>query len=186
LAQAMGLKEEGGAVVNQVIKGEAADKAGIKEGDVIVEVDGKKVKDANDLRLYIGSLPPGREVQLKIYRDKKFLTLKVKLGKMPEQLSKAPSIIQEESQESSKTSSWLGMTVMERDNNVVVVSSKDKAFEIGIREGDIIRKIGDIEINSLNDFENAKKKYEKSDKPVLIVVEKDGVKRFLAITPSSS
>jgi hypothetical protein len=43
-----------------------------------------------------------------------------------------------------------------------------------------------MEINSLNDFENAKKKYEKSDKPVLIVVEKDGVKRFLAITPSSS
>ncbi len=185
LAQAMGLKEEGGAVVNQVIKGEAADKAGIKEGDVIVEVDGKKVKDANDLRLYIGSLPPGKEVQLKIYRDKKFLTLKVKLGKMPEQLSQAPSI-EEESQETSKTSSWLGMTVIERDNNVVVVSSKDKAFEMGIREGDIIRKIGDVEINSLNDFEDAKKKYEKSDKPVLIVVEKDGVKRFLAITPSSS
>lgn len=185
LAQAMGLKEEGGAVVNQVIKGEAADKAGIKEGDVIVEVDGKKIKDANDLRLYIGSLPPGKEVQLKIYRDKKFLTLKVKLGKMPEQISQAPSI-GEESQETSKTSSWLGMTVIERDNNVVVVSSKDKAFEIGIREGDIIRKIGDVEINSLSDFENAKKKYEKSDKPVLIVVEKDGVKRFLAITPSSS
>jgi len=186
LAQAMGLKEEGGAVVNQVIKGEAADKAGIKEGDVIVEVDGKKVKDANDLRLYIGSLSPGREVQLKIYRDKKFLTLKVKLGKMPEQLSKAPSSIEEEGSESSKTSSWLGMTVIERDNNVVVVSSKGKAFEMGIREGDVIRKIGDMEINSLNDFENAKKKYEKSDKPVLIVVEKEGVKRFLAVTPSSS
>jgi len=186
LAQAIGLKEEGGAIVNQVIKGEAADKAGIKEGDVIVEVDGKKVKDANDLRLYIGSLPPGREVQLKIYRDKKFLTLKVKLGKMPEQLSQAPSSREEESQESSRISSWLGITVTERDNNVVVLSSKGKAFEMGIREGDIIRKIGDIEINSLNDFENAKKKYEKFDKPVLIVVEKDGIKRFLAITPSSS
>ncbi len=186
LAQALGLKEEGGAVVNQVVKGEAADKAGIKEGDVIVEVDSKKVKNANDLRLYIGSLPPGKEVQLKIYRDKKYLTIKVKLGKMPENLAQLPSKSEEEIGEGSDTSSWLGMTVTERDNQVVVLSSSGRSAEIGIRAGDRIVKIGDVEINSLRDFNEAKRIYEKSNKPVLIVVESDGIKRFLALTPSSS
>ncbi|MEO0212952.1 MAG: Do family serine endopeptidase [candidate division WOR-3 bacterium] len=185
LAQAMGLKETGGAVVNQVVKGEAADKAGIKEGDVIVEVDGRKVKDANDLRLYIGSLPPGKEVELKIYRDKKYITIKVKLGKMPENLAQGRMPSEEESSQSSDTLSWLGMTVIEKNNSVVVLDSKGRARDIGIRPGDKILKIGDIEINSLKDFENAMKKYEKSDKPILIVVETEGIKRFLALTPSS-
>ncbi len=186
LAQALGLKEEGGAVVNQVVKGEAADKAGIKEGDVIVEVDGKKIKNANDLRLYIGSLPPGKEVQLRIYRDKKYLTIKVKLGKMPENLAQLPSQSEEEMSESSDTSNWLGMTVTERDNQVVVLSSSGKSAEIGIRPGDRIVKIGDVEINSLRDFNEAKKRYENSNKPILVVVESEGIKRFLALKPSSS
>ncbi|MCS7245049.1 MAG: Do family serine endopeptidase [candidate division WOR-3 bacterium] len=182
LAQAIGLPEQGGALVNQVIKGEAADKAGIREGDIILEVDKRKIKDANDLRLYIGSLPPGKEVELKIYRDKKYITIKAKLGKMPEKISQIPSERESETT-SSDTATWLGMTVTEKNNRVVVINSQDKALEIGIRPGDVIIKIGDIAINSLRDFIEAKKRYEKSDRPILIVVENGGIKRFLAITP---
>lgn len=184
LAQALGLPEQGGALVNQVVRGEAADKAGIKEGDIILEVDKRKIKDANDLRLYIGSLPPGKEVELKIYRDKKYITLKVKLGKLPERISQIPSERESEII-SSDTIIWLGMTVTERNNRVVVIKSEDRAFEMGIRSGDIVIKIGDINIYSIKDFIEAKKRYEKSDKPVLIVLESDGIKKFLAITPAS-
>ncbi|MEO0202869.1 MAG: PDZ domain-containing protein, partial [candidate division WOR-3 bacterium] len=166
-----------------VVKGEAADRAGIKEGDVILEIDGRKVKDANDLRLYIGSLPPGKEIQVKVYRDKKYLTIKVKLGKMPENLARGTIPSEEEEVQTSDTLSWLGITVKERSDGVVVISSSGRAAEMGIRSGDRIVKIGDIEINSLKDFQEAKKKYEKSNKPILIVAESQGVKKFIALTP---
>nr|WP_243830786.1 DegQ family serine endoprotease [Thiohalophilus thiocyanatoxydans] len=69
LAQAFELKQGQGAVVTQVSPGSPADKAGLKAGDIVIEVDGKPVRDANSLRNAIGLLQVGSRVRLKVLRD---------------------------------------------------------------------------------------------------------------------
>src|SRR5213595_1604434 len=70
LAEAMKLKGEAtGALVGEVTPKSPAEKAGIKSGDVITSVNGKKINDARELRLMIGSMAPGTKVQLEVNRE---------------------------------------------------------------------------------------------------------------------
>ena len=83
LAKKLGLPEARGAVVNDVVGGAPAEKAGLQPGDVIVGVDGKPVKDSKALQAMIASQQPGREVSLDVVRDGKNQSLKVKLEEQP-------------------------------------------------------------------------------------------------------
>lgn len=78
-AKGLGLKEVKGALVNDVVKGSPAEKAGIQVEDVILAVDGKEVKTSNDLQVEIAKRNPGDQVELTILRDGKTITKKVKL-----------------------------------------------------------------------------------------------------------
>src|SRR5213596_3971467 len=84
IADAMKLKGQlTGALVGEVEPNAPAAKAGIKTGDVITAVNGKKVSDARELRLMIGSMAPGTKVQIEINREGQNKTLNVDLGEMP-------------------------------------------------------------------------------------------------------
>lgn len=71
-----------GVIVSDVTSGGPADKAGIKKGDVIAEIDNNKLKTFVDLRKYLFSKKPGDTVELKVYRDKNEMTVKVTLAPM--------------------------------------------------------------------------------------------------------
>jgi len=81
LRDSLGLDGEGGALIAGVIKGDPAEKAGLKPGDVIMEFDGRSVRSDRDLVAVVGNTPVGRKVALKIVRDGKNLTLTVKVAK---------------------------------------------------------------------------------------------------------
>ncbi|HTZ73743.1 MAG TPA: DegQ family serine endoprotease [Candidatus Aquilonibacter sp.] len=85
LAKQFGLSQPGGAVVAQVEPNTPAAKAGIKQGDVILQVNGKPVNSANDLRLEISQTTPGTTVNLQVSRDGKTMTIPVVLGTFPEE-----------------------------------------------------------------------------------------------------
>jgi len=76
LAQAFGMKNQQGALVTQVSGGSPADRAGLQVGDIIVEVNGRKIRRSSDIRTRIGMLRLGEEVQLKVVRDGKSVKLK--------------------------------------------------------------------------------------------------------------
>lgn len=78
-ARNVGLPEVQGVMVNDVLKDSPADKAGIEIGDVILELDGKKVNTSNQLQSYIAQKRVGDKVQVTIWRDKKKITKTVKL-----------------------------------------------------------------------------------------------------------
>ena len=84
LAKSMGLKEAKGALVAQVVSGSTAEKAGIEQGDVITEFDGKAVADSKDLPRIVASTPVGKMVTVKLSRDGKATEREVKLGEMEE------------------------------------------------------------------------------------------------------
>src|SRR5881409_1232200 len=84
LAEAMKLKGQlTGALVGEVTPKSPAEKAGIRTGDVITSVNGKKISDARELRLMIGSMAPGTNVQLEVNREGQKKTFNVELAEMP-------------------------------------------------------------------------------------------------------
>jgi serine protease Do len=84
LADTLGVKNPGGALVAGVVKGGPADRGGVKLGDVITEFDGKAVKDALDLPIWIARTPLGKQVQLKIQRDQQQMDLQVTVTELPQ------------------------------------------------------------------------------------------------------
>ncbi|MCK0507549.1 MULTISPECIES: DegQ family serine endoprotease [Aromatoleum] len=82
LAQSFGLAEPKGALVSNVEPGGAADKAGIKAGDVVLGVNGTKIEESGDLPRIIGDKRPGSEVKLELWRDGRTRTVTATLGEM--------------------------------------------------------------------------------------------------------
>ena len=80
LAKELGLKVKEGALITQVMPGTPAEKAGLKEKDVIISYNGKPVRNASDLKNYVLLTKPGTKVILKIIRNGKEIRLKVKIG----------------------------------------------------------------------------------------------------------
>ena len=83
IADGLGLKKTGGALVAEPQKDGPAVKAGIESGDVIISVDGKDVRDARDLARKIGSMAPGTTIKLGVYRKGTEKTVSLTLGELP-------------------------------------------------------------------------------------------------------
>jgi serine protease Do len=84
LAAKLGLKDSHGAVVTQVFENGPANKAGLQDGDVIVSLNGRAVKDGKGLQTEVAGLPLNKPVELKVLRDGKDLSLKVTIEEQPQ------------------------------------------------------------------------------------------------------
>jgi serine protease Do len=158
-----------GVLVNNVLENTPAEKAGLRRGDVVREVNGEKVESPEDLQNKIFSRKPGERVVLKILRDKKEQEITVKLGELPEKVASSGVVTEEE----KGTRTWLGMEVQElnedlaekynipkNEKGVVVmnVKSGSKAEEIGLQEGDLIKSINRYPTTTVEEFEKISKK----------------------------
>ena len=161
LADSFQLGTPRGALIGSVIKDSPAEKAGFKNGDVILEFDGKKIVYSGDLPLIVGRIKPDAKVQALIFRDKKEKIISVKVGQLEENDPNQPIIA-----EKSKKRNKLEIVVSSIDE----ISSEDQerfnitngvlvkevypgpAQEAGIQVGDIITSIAQKEIKSLNDY----------------------------------
>src|SRR5437660_771868 len=83
LAGSFGVKEREGVLVAEVMKGSPADTAGLKAGDVVVELSGTPIKEVPDLQRRIASIRPGQTMKLVVIRHKKPVPITVKIGEMP-------------------------------------------------------------------------------------------------------
>lgn len=183
------VKDLSGAIVVYVDKGSPAEKAGLKPGDLIIELNGQKIKDIADLRNKVMMMPAGKEVNLKIIRienDKKQeINIKVILGKRPSEISQG--VIE---------SNWLGVQVSSLndqlkqkyniygiDKGVVVLQvSKDSlAARAGIIEGDVIMQINDFEIKNIDDFYSVLDKI-KDNKKFRFIIYRRGAMILITIT----
>ncbi len=187
MKEALNLSSLEGVLINEVIKDSPADRAGIKDGDVIIEFNGEKVTDVQSFRLRVASTPPGKTVKIKLIRDGKEMSLNVKIGEMETQ----PVAQSGEEQETQ-----LGLQVVDIDSpeakiynlsvkkGVVVVNieSNSPAEEAGIQIGDVIIGIGNKEIENMSDFRDAVKNLKKG-KPVVFQIQRADRKRYVALTP---
>jgi serine protease Do len=154
LAKTFGLDRPKGALVSDVIKGDPADKAGIKAGDVILEVSGKEIENHKELINIIGSKSPGEVVKLKILREGKIINISVKLGERKTSLASKDNEIREDisisvENLSDTEKSKLGINTGVK---VVYVDETSNAYEAGLRKGDIIVWINRKEVKDKETF----------------------------------
>jgi Do/DeqQ family serine protease len=143
LARSFGLKQAKGALVNDVIKGSPAGKAGIKQGDVITVLNGREVKDPSHLQRLVAEAGIGKVVKISIFRDGKTLELGITLASAdsaPKQRQRAEQGGQQEGE-----ADLLGLVVedSEQGDGVAVVDTLrgGAAAEAGIKRGDVIVSI---------------------------------------------
>jgi len=186
LAKSFDLKEQKGALVSQVYKGSPAEKAGIEQGDIILQFEGRDVSDSKDLPRMVASTPVGKSVTVKLLRNGKPMEREVKVGEMEErqEMAKAPS------QKS------LGITIqnitpeiarglgLKKDTGVVItrVEPGSPASEAGLQSGDVILEVNRTPVKDAGDFV---KKVEKAGdrNNVLLFIQRGQNNLFAAVTP---
>jgi serine protease Do len=188
LAKSFGLKEDKGALVSQVVKGGPADKAGIETGDVIVEFDGKKVSEMNDLPRVVAATQVGKTVEVKVLRSGNMIDREVKIGQLEEQKEEVTT---------ASTRKPLGMTVqnitpeianglgLKSEKGVVVTSviPGSPAANADIRSGDVIQQVNKKPVKDAEDFKN-KIKNSKDQQPILLLIQRGENTLFAALTPA--
>src|SRR5690606_5716805 len=96
MAKVLGLSQRRGALVGDVLSGGPAEKAGLRRGDVILEIQGEERKDANDLMNRIALIPPGTGTAMSIFRGGKNIGIKAKVAKREEERPEQPASEPEE------------------------------------------------------------------------------------------
>ena len=186
IAESLGMDRGYGALVANVSKDGPADKAGVKVGDVIVEFDGKEVKDSGDLPIIVARTAVDKKIRMKVLRDKKELTLNVAVGELKD----------EEVVASVPEKGELGMTVqkltpqlaenlgLDKTDGVVVTAVElgSAADEAGIRRGDVIVEVDRKPVRGVEEYRKAIAGSRKG-RGVLFLVRRGESTLFLALKP---
>ena len=186
IAESLAMDRSYGALVANVSKDGPAEKAGVKVGDVIIEFDGKEVKDSADLPIIVARTPVDKKVRMKVLRDKKETVLNVAVGELKD----------EEVVATAPEKGELGLTVqrltpqmaeslgIEKAEGVVVsaVEPASAADEAGIRRGDIIVEVDRKPVRSVDDYKKAIAGARKG-RGVLFLVRRGESTLFLALKP---
>jgi len=185
MAKSFKFKGTDGVLVGDVTKDSPGEKAGLESGDIIVEYDGKAVGDVNHLRNLVAATSPDKEVALRVYRDGKEETIKVKVGR----LDSAQAIA-----EKKTGSAELGLSVqtlspdlaqkmgVEEAKGVVVtgVEPGSPAARVGIRPNDVILSVNGAEIPDAATFRSVLAKCNLAD-GLRMRVKTGGLTRFVFI-----
>ena len=198
IAQSLGLKEARGVIVGSVQRGSAADKAGLKTGDVIIAFNGSAVNDANEIRNLVAATQPGTDATVTILRDGREQQVKVTLG----ELTANASAGREEGGEGGgggeqSEGGRLGIEVtpltpevasrfrLPSDREGLIVTGVDAAgpaADAGLRQGDLIEQANRQPLKSVEDLRAAIQNA--GDRPLLLLVTRgDQGTLFVTVRP---
>jgi serine protease Do len=189
LAKAFNSNGGNGALVGQVTPNSPAAKAGLKEGDIIMSVNGQPVADANQLRSRVGMMEPNTTAKLTVMRNGKSEDVSVTLGEFPSNEERASAVegseenglkgvavenlTPEAAQELKLSAGTKGVLV---DN----VSPGSAAAEAGLQRGDVIKQVNHQTVSNVKEYSQAVGSAKKAE-PVLLLVDRSGSTMFLAV-----
>jgi serine protease Do len=203
LAQEFNLPDQDGAMITEVLPNTPGAKSGLLSGDVIRQVDGRKITDMRQLRLMISQTAPGTKVTLTILRGeagKKPVekTILVVLGTLPDDPAGRNPRMQPGDDSSSGEDSLDGVEVSDLDGSarrqlgaprdlqgalVTRVEDDSTAAEAGLRPGDVILEINRQAVKNADDAVDLSKKVKGNR--VLLRVWRDGGSTFITVNNSN-
>jgi serine protease Do len=193
LSHAFNVPDTSGALIEDITSGGPADKAGLKNGDVVRKYNGQAVSDSGQLIALVTDTNPGTVVTLDVIRDGKPLTVKVTLGERPSNIGVRASV-----GEPPANGTLRGITVQALTGDLrqqlgapagtegVVITNLDPnspAAQSGLRTGDIIESISRQPVHSVADFDRLAAQA-KGDTLLRIIRQGNGA--FVVVSPSAT
>jgi serine protease Do len=188
------LPNANGALVGDVTAGSPAEKAGLRQGDVILAFNGQPINQAADLPPLVGMTRPGTTARVEILRDGKKQTVEVKVGELPRDKDAMSAAVDGQSAAPSGRSVALGLAVQDigdderqqlglRSGQGVVVSRVvgRAASSAGLQPGDVILMVNQKRIGSAAAFHTATQGIKPGDTAMLLV-RRDDATSFIAVT----
>ena len=195
MADAVGLPDAKGAIVNSVNKGSPADESGLQRGDIIVKINGQEVDDATITTRVVGALLAGSKNTFELYRDGKRRTIDVEVGERPANLN-ASTVGPAEPDEApsdgplgvsltpldDEARERLGLGDDERGMVIVSIDEDSQLYERGVRSGMAILDVNYKKLDSIDileqELENAR---ENDRKSLLMAVQSENGTVFITI-----
>ena len=174
-AKALGIKDTKGAFIVMIVDDSPADKAGLKEKDVIIALNSIPIENSNQLRNDVSSMRPNDVVVFSIIRNELRQTVSVVLGERPSDNS--------ESRINPETQSYdiIGLKTDNHKDGIIItdIDKKSIAYKNNLRKNDVITEIGREQIKSIDDYKNALEAYKSGDTIMLRII-KNGQPRYEA------
>jgi Do/DeqQ family serine protease len=198
IAKSLELKESKGVLINSVRPGSAAEKAGIKVGDIITAINGEPTDDDNILRNKVAGTAPGTEIKVTLLRDGNSQEVTATLDEFNIESAKKdqPKNENEENPDKSNDGGKLGLSLqpvtaqiareleLPADTKGLVVMDVDpdgSAADAGVTRGDVIVEINRQPVKTLDEVQTAIEK--SGNKPIFLLINRQGNTRYLTVTP---
>ena len=186
LAKSFGLDKPTGALISKVMPDSPAAKAGLQVGDIIRSVNGEEVRSSGDLPLTIGSIAPGKDVQLGIWRKGEQLNLTVTLAQQDSAVaenehSRADNAEADNDASFTLPDAGLGLVLQtgaSGESSLVVTRATGAAARAGLRRGDVIVEVGGVRVNSQESLAAA---FKQAGNQIPLLVQRGGNSLFLAL-----
>lgn len=181
------LKEKAGALISQVYGGSPAEKAGLKAGDAVIEIDGVKVTNSQDVVREVLKKQVGQKVNFVILREGKRTEISLTTAQMPEKIGEREPV--------KPAREWFGLRVsnvtpdiakqlgLTKTEGVVIVGVEPNsvAQRAGLKAGDIISEINRQKVVNENDYRSVMERT-KPDQDVLFLIDREGSTFFVTLT----
>nr|WP_283140154.1 DegQ family serine endoprotease [Neisseria elongata] len=186
LAKSFGLSKPMGALITQVMPDGPAAQAGLKQGDVVLSVNGEEVRASNDLPVMVGSITPGKEITLQVWRNGEVIEQKILLDNADKNNGSRSGHTGGDDgtnlQNQSFTLDNIGLTLAEQitgDKHRLLVLRADKvAAQAGLKRGDYILSVGQ---NPVTDEASMRGALEKAGNNIPLLVQRGENTLFLAL-----
>ena len=193
VAEAIGLGRPQGALVRGLEAGGPADKAGIEAGDIILKFDGKAIEKSSDLPRLVGSAKPGSRATVTVFRRGAQRDLAVTVAELEPDRSARRAQAPEPRPSAGSQVQTLGLTVSEVSEalkrelklrgGVRVEAAEGAGARAGLREGDVIVAVGNVDVASVRDFEQVVARADKS-KPIVVQYRRGELAQYALIRPT--
>lgn len=190
ISETLKLKDKKGALVGQVFEGDPADKAGIKTGDIIIEVKGKVIQNSHELLRIVAALTVGEKISVKVWRDGKEKVFEITVGERKDEKLLAGK---------GKVDEQFGMTVQEmtpdmakhfglpEKSGVIITRIREgsPADDAGLKVQDIILQINRVKVSAIREFLKEMSR-DRSEGTVLLLIKRGDATFFTTLRIKAS
>ena len=190
VAESIGLGKSAGALVSAVEPGSPAEKAGIEAGDIVTRFDGKAIEKSVDLPRIVGVIKPGSKSTVTVFRRGTNKELTIVVAEMDADKPVVKAVSRDEKPRTSSAGQNFGLSVsdlteaqskeLKVKSGVRVDAATDAAARAGLREGDVIQTLANVEIATVKDFEAVLAKFDKA-KPLSVMIRRGDWAQFVVI-----
>jgi serine protease Do len=185
LSQKLGIREGYGVLIAQVMKETPAEAAGLRDGDLVVAVDGRPIVETRALQRLVGATPAGRDIALVVLREQARRELRVRVGRMPPEVVADRVALEFGFYVRDVGEGQAGAPVESKVPVVAGVAERSSAARAGLLAGDRIVAINDAEVETVEAFRQRTQNLLLRD-AIRLRVERKGEQVMLTLPPAQT